>query len=73
MINKDEITYKMNSVIDYLKEKNGYTYKAYNYGCSHTLEEPNYNIVEYAEDVMTMINDLLQDKAYNKDNLNTAL
>ena len=30
MINKDELIYKMNAIIDYLKDNNGYNYKLYN-------------------------------------------
>jgi len=30
MINKDELLYKFNSIIEYLKNNNGYDYKLYN-------------------------------------------
>ena len=73
MINQNEITYKMNAIINYLKENNGYNHKVYNHGCSHTLEQPDSNIIEYAEDVMTMINDLLEHQFYNDNNENNIL
>ena len=54
MINKDELLYKINAIIEYLKKHNGYDYKLYNRLC------PKYgkldsNIVEYAEDVLSLI------------------
>ena len=33
MINKDELLYKLNTVIEYLKNNNGYNYKLYNQLC----------------------------------------
>ena len=58
MINKDELLYKFNSIIEYLKNNNGYDYKLYNklypgYG------EPDSNIVEYAEDVLEIVENLI--------------
>lgn len=50
MINKDELLYKLNTVIEYLKNNNGYNYKLYNQLCPD-YEAPDSNIVEYAEDV----------------------
>jgi hypothetical protein len=56
MINKDEILYKIETIIKYLKENNGYNYKLYNHGME---DEPDSNIVEYAEDVKSMIEVLI--------------
>jgi hypothetical protein len=52
MINKDEIIYKINIIIKYLKDNNEYNYKLYNHGME---DEPDSNIVEYAKDVKSMI------------------
>ena len=61
MINKDELLYKLNTVIEYLKNNNGYNYKLYNQLCpGHG--EPDSNIVEYAKDVLYMINLLIDNK-----------
>ena len=61
MINKDELIYKINAIIDYLKNNNGYDYKLYNKLCPE-YGEPDSNIVEYAEDVLYMINLLINNK-----------
>ena len=61
MINKDELLYKLNTVIEYLKNNNGYNYKLYNQLCPD-YEAPDSNIVEYAEDVLYMINLLIDNK-----------
>lgn len=54
MINKDELIYKIETIIGYLKEHNGYEYKLYNHLCPE-YGNPDSNIVEYAEDVLEMI------------------
>ena len=61
MINKDELIYKLEEVIEYLKDNGGYDYKLYNQICSD-MGEPDSNIVEYAEDVLYMINLLIDNK-----------
>ena len=61
MINKDELLYKFNSIIEYLKNNNGYDYKLYNKLCPG-YGEPDSNIVEYAEDILYMINLLIDNK-----------
>ena len=58
MINKDELIYKMNAIIDYLKDNNGYNYKLYNQLCPGN-GEPDSNIIEYAKDVLNIINELI--------------
>ena len=58
MINKAELIYKINIIIDYLKDNNGYDYKLYNQLCPG-LGEPDSNIVEYAKDVLNIINELI--------------
>ncbi len=60
MINNNEIIYKMEAVIEYLKNNGGYDYELYNRLCPG-MGEPDSNIVEYAEDVLQMINNLLED------------
>ena len=55
MINNNELIYKLESVIEYLKNNGGYDYELYNRLCPG-MGEPNSNIVEYAEDVLYMIN-----------------
>ena len=58
MINKDELLYKFNSIIEYLKNNNGYDYKLYNQLCPGD-GEPDSNIIEYAKDVLNIINELI--------------
>lgn len=59
MINKDELVYKIEEVINYLKSHKGYDYKLYNHLCPDINEEPDSNIVEYAEDVLDIVNKLI--------------
>ena len=61
MINKDELIYKLTAIIEYLKNNDGYDYKLYNHVCPG-YDEPDSNIVEYAEDVLYMINLLINNK-----------
>ena len=61
MINKAELIYKINTIIDYLKDNNGYDYKLYSRLCPG-MGEPDSNIVEYAEEVLYMINLLIDNK-----------
>ena len=58
MINNNEIIYKMNAVIQYLKNND---YKLYNQLCPG-MGKPDSNIVEYAKDVLYMINLLIDNK-----------
>ena len=46
---------------EYLKDNGGYDYKLYNQICPD-MGEPDSNIVEYAEDVLYMINLLIDNK-----------
>ena len=62
MINKDELLYKLDVIINYLKENKGYEYKLYNRVCPDNNMEPDSDIVEYAEDVLYMINLLIDNK-----------
>ena len=59
MINKDELIYKMETIIKYLKNHNGYNYKLYNRLCPG-MGEPDSNIVEYSEDCLKLINELIE-------------
>ncbi len=61
MINNNEIIYKMEAIIEYLKNNDGYNYELYNRLCP-CIGEPDSNIVEYAEDVLYMINLLINNK-----------
>ncbi len=61
MINNNEIIYKMEAIIEYLKNNGGYDYELYNRLCPG-MEEPDSNIVEYAEDVLYLINLLIDNK-----------
>ncbi len=61
MINKDELIYKLEAVIEYLKNNDGYDYEVYNRLCSG-MGEPDSNIVEYAKDILYMVNLLINNK-----------
>lgn len=55
MINKDELIYKLEAVIEYLKNNGGYDYELYNRLCPG-MGELDSNIVEYVEDVLYLVN-----------------
>lgn len=59
MINENELTYKIDAIVNYLKQNGGYNYKVYNRLCPDDNNEPDSNMVEYAEDVRDMIDELL--------------
>ena len=61
MINKDELIYKLEAVIKYLKNNGGYDYKLYNRLCPG-MRKPDSNIVEYAEDIFEIVNKLIDNK-----------
>ena len=61
MINKDELIYKLEAVIEYLKNSGGYDYELYNRLCPG-MGELDSNIVEYAEDVLYLVNLLIDNK-----------
>ncbi len=58
MINKDELLYKIDTIIEYLKNNNGYEHKLYNHLCPE-YGEPDSNIVEYAEDILVIVEELI--------------
>ena len=62
MINKDEILYKIDAVILYLKENNGENYKVYNKLCPGDNITPDSNILEYAEDIKNMLNIMIEEE-----------
>ena len=64
MINKDELIYKLEAIIEYLKNNGGYDYELYNRLCPG-MGEPDSNIVEYAEDIFEIVNKLIDNKYYN--------
>lgn len=47
----DEFLIKIETIIKYLKENDGYNYKLYDHTSQSTNNYPNSNIVEYAEDI----------------------
>ena len=49
-----EFNYKINAVIEYLENNKGHDYKLYNHDLD--AEEPDSDIVEYAEDVKDIFN-----------------
>lgn len=55
MVNEDELLYKIDVIINYLKENKGYEYKLYNRVCSDNNIEPDSDLLEYAEDVKNMV------------------
>ena len=59
MINRDELNYKIDAIIEYLKNNGGYDYKVYSRTCSHFSNIQDSNIVEYAEDIKNEISELL--------------
>ena len=61
MINKDELIYKLEAVIEYLKNNGGYDYELYNKLCPD-IAEPDSNIVEYAEDILNLVKLLIDNK-----------
>ena len=60
MINKDELLYKIDVIIEYLKESNVHEYKLYNRVCPDNDIEPDSTIIEYAEDVKNMVIEILK-------------
>ena len=60
-----ELDYKINEVIEYLKDNNGYNYKVYNHTCPTYSDEPDSNIVEYAEEVKDLINKIFYPEDMN--------
>lgn len=65
MVNKDELVYKIEEIIKYLKVHNGYDYKLYNQLCPDDDINPDSNIVEYALDVLDIVNKLMGSKENN--------
>lgn len=69
MINKDELIYKIEAVIEYLKNHGGYKYKVYNRSCP-CFSEQDSNIVEYVENVKQIIEEILEEQeGNNKDKI----
>ena len=65
MVNKYELIYKIDAIIEYLKNNNGDEYRLYNYICPD-IGEPDSNIIEYTKDVKVLIIELLKDKNIEK-------
>ena len=61
MINKDELIYKLETVIEYLKNNNGYDQGLYNKLCPDIVELDS-NIVEYSEDILNLFELLIDNK-----------
>lgn len=51
-----EVNAKLEAIITFLKEHDGETYEMYNHVCPSDNNEPDSNIIEYAEDVKEIIN-----------------
>lgn len=62
MINKNELLYKIDAIIEYLKEHNGYEPKVYNRLCPTNDTLPDSNIVEYAEDVKNIVIEMIKSR-----------
>jgi hypothetical protein len=60
-MNKDELIYKIKAIIEYLKDNGGYDYEVYNHLCPG-MGKPDSNIVEYAEDILNMVNIIINNK-----------
>lgn len=60
MLRIDELTYKLTAIIEYLQNYGGYNYEVYNHLCPSEDNEPDSNIVEYAEDVLDIVQELLE-------------
>ena len=60
MINKDELLYKLDVIINNLKENKGYEYKLYNRVCPDNNIEPDSDIIEYAKDVKNIVNEIIK-------------
>ena len=58
MNRENEILYKIDTIIKYLKENNGYDYKLYNRICPD-MGEADSKIVEYAEDVLDIVEEMI--------------
>ena len=61
MTKKDELIYKLEIVIEYLKNNDRYNYELYNRLCPNT-GEPDSSIIKYAEDVLNLVNLLIDNK-----------
>ena len=57
---EDELLYKIDVIIQYLKEHNGYNYKLYNRLCPDNNVEPDSNIVEYAFDILDIVKEMFK-------------
>lgn len=60
MVNKDELLYKIDVIIEHLKESNGHEYKLYNRVFPDNDIEPDSNIIEYTENVKNMVIEILK-------------
>ena len=67
MINKDELLYKLDVIINYLKDNKGYEYKLYDRVCPDNNIEPDSDIVDYAEDVKNIVKEIIK-KLKNDEN-----
>jgi hypothetical protein len=60
-----ELYFKINTIIEYLKEHDGYNYGLYNRTCPLYSDEPDSNIVEYAEDIRWIIKNIINENYYD--------
>ena len=61
-----ELYFKLDTIIVYLKEHDGYDYELYNNTCPFYSDEADSNIVEYAEDVKFIIKSIISEKYYDE-------
>lgn len=54
----NELNCKIDAIIKFLIDNNGFNYEMYNHTCPAFSDEPDSNIVEYAQDIKKFIYDL---------------
>jgi len=57
----NELEYKLDAVLEYLKNNGGYDYRLYNKLCPG-MGKPDSNIVEYMEDIIEIIDKIINIK-----------
>lgn len=65
-INKEELVYKIDAIIENLKESNGHEYKLYSRVCLDNDLDPDSSIIEYVEDFKNMFIKILKILEKNK-------
>lgn len=65
LIQKRELSYKLETVKQFLIVNNGQNYKLYNHICPNETNEPDDNIIGYQEDIEYLISILLSSEEDN--------